>query len=320
LDTSYMRQRFEGLYEFAAQYAQDMAHAEWFSALRDKGPFGAVRRAMTSQQLNSLITASARYGDRWASIVGGWTVYKKFLNETGNKTLALQQAVRAIEDTQQSMDPGKLPVAFNRSDVPNRLLTIFQRTPTIYLDQYLRMWEAKKAGRIDNAQFIRSMITYHVWIPLFEVMMTTGQGPQDTPWQTGLAMVAGPFAYALILGQALTSIAAGVVEGASDNEAEIPQYLKDTSSSTLVGSFTRDITKAIKTATEFLRYPDFETMWTATKAVGQVGDVGPLPTGWLIQTPEAIYDIFMSGDTDTMIEGVKLLMGYSETRAKAGSK
>lgn len=320
LDTSYMRQRFEGLYEFAAQYAQDMAHAEWFSALRDRGPAGAVRRAMTSQQLNSLITASARYGDRWASVVGGWTVYKKFLSETGNKTLALERAIRAIEDTQQSMDPGKLPVAFNRSDVPNRLLTIFQRTPTIYLDQYLRMWEAKKAGRIDNAQFIRSMITYHVWIPLFEVMMTTGQGPQDTPWQTGLAMAAGPFAYALILGQALTSIAAGVVEGATDNEAEIPQYLKDTSSSTLVGSFTRDITKAIKTATEFMRYPDFENMWTATKAAGQVGDISPLPTGWLIQTPEAIYDIFMSGDTDTMIEGVKLLMGYSETRAKAGSK
>jgi hypothetical protein len=277
LDTEYMRLRFSGMFDFAARYAEDMAHAEYFSSLRKNSIGGKLRRAAASQTVHQLVTASARYGDRWASVVGGWAVYSKVLKETGNTNEAIRAAQNAIEETQQPIDPGRLPVAFNRADLPNRLLTIFKRTTTAYLDQYHRMWRAKRAGRISNKQFIRSMLAYHVWIPMFEVMVTTGKPPWETLGQTGVAMAAGPLAYHLIWQQMILSMISGVAEGLSDDEADIPPYMKDVSESTLIGSFARDTTKFMKSLAEMVEYPDFETMWDATKAAGGVGDISPVP-------------------------------------------
>lgn len=314
LDTAYMRQRYEGLYEFAVQYAQDMAHAEYFSSFKDKGVLGPIRRALSSQTVHNLVTWSARFGDRAASVVGGWAMYQKILKETGNVNAAIAEAIHVIEETQQTQDPGKLPVAFTRGDsLPGRLLTIFKRTQAIYFDTYIRMHKAHNDGRISHAQFIRAMLTWHFWVPIFEVMVTSGEPPWETPAETTIAVLAGPLSMALIFGQMVASIIAGVVEGISDEGEELPAYLKDVSDSTLVGSFARDLVKLSKKIVEMVQYPDYETMWGGWKAAMGVAEVGPVPTGWLAgQAPEGIYTM-LEGD---FYRGAKKVLGYPESRTK----
>ncbi|MFA5186898.1 MAG: hypothetical protein WC551_10500 [Patescibacteria group bacterium] len=314
LDTAYMRQRFQGMFEYGVQYVEDIARQEWFRTLKDDSKAGKVRQALASKQMHNLITASSRYGDRWASVVGGWSVYKEALSQGIEKTTATKLAIRAIEDTQQSMDPGKAPVAFGRNDLPSRLLTLFQRTPAIYFDQYLRMWEDKKSGKINNEQFIRQMATFHLWIPMFEALVTAGD---FEPWEMGLAVAAGPFAYHVIFAQFIRAVIAGVMEGASDNEAELPAYLKEGSDGSLISSATRDATKALKAVFAMVNDgPDYDNMWGGWKAASRIGDMTPLPTSWLAQTPEGVYDLLQL-DPDSMRSGMMKLIGYPESRTKS---
>jgi hypothetical protein len=299
-ETSYMKERFAGLYEMAVLYVQEQSQA-------GKGKGGV------SKQLHDVFTSFPRYGDRFASIGVGWMIYRDRMKKGMGQTEAIQEAIRAIDQTQQSMDQGKTPLAFNRADLPSRLLTIFARTPAIYLDRYLNTWKAFRAGRITKAQWLRSMVMYHVTIPLFEVAVTAGDWE---PWETALAMFAGPYAYHLIIGQTIRSIVAGAMEGLSDGEAELPFYLKDASNTTLIGSMARDVLKlGREIAKAFDTWPDYETMWGAWKALGKVGDFGPVPTGWLSRTPEGIYEM-LQGDPESIINGAKTVAGWPESRTK----
>lgn len=308
LDTEYMNLRFAGMFDFAAKYAEDMTHAEYFSSVRKHRLLGKLRRAATSKMVHDLVTASARYGDRWASVVGGLAVYQQTLEQTGDKNQAILAAQNAIEETQQPINPARLPPSYSRKDLPNLLLHIYRRTTGSYLDQYMRIQTAFKNKRIPLSDWTRKMLAFHVLIPLFEVMISTGRMPWNTLPQTGIAMVAGPLAYSLIFQQTILSILAGLAEGFTDDEIDIPPFMKNVSDSTLLGSFTRDASKMIKSVSKLMRYPDFETMWGAWKDIGQVGELGPIPTGWLAQTPEAIYDL-LQGD---FIAAIKRLSGYSD--------
>lgn len=311
LDTAYMRQRYEGLYEFSVKWAQEIAQAEHFSSLKDNSILGPIRKAISSRKVNDLMTLSARFGDRWASVIGGWAMYKKSLKETGSETAAVGAAIRAIEETQQSMDPGRLPVAFGRNSLPDRLLTTFQRTPSIYLDQYVRFWKDVNAGRIDKAQFVRTMLTYHVWVPLFETAITVASSPLSL--RGAITMAAGPMAYHLILGNAVTAITAGLAKYFSDSDEELPQYFSEGSSSTLLASFFRDVKNAGKEVGKFLQEPDWEGLWKTIKGTAQVGDLSKIPTGWLSQGVEGVYNI-LEGDFES---GAKRLLGYSDSAIEA---
>jgi len=324
-DTDYMKERFAGLYEMAVLYIQEQSRA-------------GKMKGSTSKQIHDFFTIAPRYGDRFASAAVGWMIYRHRMSKTltardmqmieeiqadqpelssdeARKVFAAQEAVRAIDATQQSMDQGKTPLAFNRSDLWNRLMTIFQRTTAIYFDRYMNVHKAFRAGRMSRKDFIRSMLTYHVYVPLFEVAVTAGDWE---PWETALAMVTGPFSYHLILGQTIRSIAAGLMEGISDGEADLPFYLKDSTNTTLIGSMIRDVTKLGKEIAKVAdTWPDYETMWSAGKAAGKAADaVSPVPTGWLARVPEGVYDLF-SADPETMINGAKKIAGWPESRTKS---
>jgi hypothetical protein len=331
LDTSYMRLRFEGMYEFAVQYAKDIAHAEHFSTFKDNSVLGPLRRAVTSKTFNDLMTASARYGDRWASVVGGWAVYQKTLKETGNVNVAIDKAINSVEETQQSMDPGRLPVAFSKTDLVNRLLTVFQRTPTIFYDQYIRMQKAYwasgqegvegvknilgKPSRMTTPQYIRAMVTWHIWVPIFEATVTSWANPfdDDNKWATGTAMLAGPFAMHILLGRFISSLTMDVVNHLSGGEAAIPGYLKDINNRTLLESFASEVQKAVKTSLAMLDQPDVDMMWDWIRAVGQAGDVAsPVPSGWATNIAYGIYELF----TGEGIDGIKNIIGIPQSQIK----
>ncbi len=324
-DTAYMKERFAGLYEMAVLYIQEQSRA-------------GKMEGSTSKKIHDFFTSAPRYGDRMASIAVGWMIYRDRMSRTltprdmqkiaeiradqpklsedeARAVYAVQEAVNAIDATQQSMDQGKTPLKFSSSDFFHRLLTLFQRTTAIYFDRYMNVHKAFRAGRMSRKDFIRSMFTYHVYIPLFEVAVTAGDWE---PWETALAMVTGPFSYHLIIGQTIRSIAAGLMEGISDGEADLPFYLKDSTNTTLIGSMIRDVTKLGKEIAKVVdTWPDYKAMWDATKAAGKVADtVSPVPTGWLARVPEGIYDLF-SADPETMINGAKKIAGWPESRTKS---
>jgi len=300
LDTQYMRTRFEGLYDIAVRYIEEMTKT------------GKVRSSV-NETIHKLTTAMPRYGDRIASVAVGWMIYRDRVAQGKSKEDAVIAAMSAIEDSQQSMDPGKTPVAYNRSTFFNRLLTLFRRTPGIYLDRYIRMHKDRAAGRISNKQFIRSMITFHAWIPLFEVLITAGKFEKD---ETLLAMAAGPLAYHLIIGGLIRSVVAAVYEGVADG-SDIPFYLRDADDSTLVGSFTRDVIKTVRGIAKTMERPDFENMWEAVEGASSAVEViTPGPASYVTENIiHGIYDI-LQGETKDVITGFKKLAGYSEFRAK----
>jgi len=335
-DTSYMQERLAGLYEMAVLYVQEMTRTgDW-----QKRPFN--NPWWTNKQIHDFFTSAPRYGDRMASIAVGWMIYRdrmsrtltprdvqkiaeiranqpKLSDEEAHAVYAVQEGIDAIDATQQSMDSGKLPIVASRSDLPSRLLTLFQRATMQYFDRYMNAHRMYAAKRISTKQFIRSMLVYHVYIPILEVAVTAGDWE---PWETALAMIAGPFSYHVIIGQAVRAMIAGLIEGISDNEADLPFYLKDVSNTHLIGSMTRDVIRFGKEIAKALdetinNGPDFETMWSAAKAGAKVAEIKmPYPTGYLARAAEGVYDVFMQGPEE-MMNSIKKIAGWPESRTKS---
>jgi hypothetical protein len=231
--------------------------------------------------------------------------------KTNDPVASVKAAIEAIDNTQQSMDTGKVPVAFNRSNLPSRLMTIFQRSQAIYLDRYLRTWKAFTSGRITKGEFIRTMVTYHVWVPLFESLVTAGGIEKD---ELALAMVAGPLSYHLIIGLLVRTLIAGAID-LMDEEA-LPAYMRELGAPTLLDSMRRDITNVGRAVYKILESPDYETMWGGWKAAADAAEmVTAVPTGWLARTPEAFYTM-AQGDPESMMRGFKKLAGWSDARTK----
>jgi len=188
-----------------------------------------------------------------------------------------------------------------------------------YFDRYMNVHRMYRAKRISTKQFIRSMLVYHVYIPILDTLVTAGDWE---PWETGLAMLSGPFAYHVIIGQAVRAMIAGLIEGISDNEADLPFYLKDVSNTHLVGSMTRDVIRfgkeIAKTLEEtYANGPDFETMWGAAKAGAKVAEIGtPYPTGYITRAAEGAYELFSQGPEE-MMNSIKKIAGWPESRTQA---
>jgi len=309
LDTHYFKSRFTGMFDYAVKYSQDIAHAEYFSMVRKAGVLGKIRQKLASQAVHQLVTSSARYGDRAGSLIVGWTMYQKTLKATGDTKAAIAEAIRVVEETQQPINPGLKPVAFGRTDLPNRLLTLFNATTSSYLDQYQRINRAHKAGRISHKDWVRAMLAFHVWVPLIEGMITTGQMPWETAQYTLGLMATGPYAYYLIIGRALQALTTGLISHFVDGEDEIPFYALDVTNGDLITSFFRDTQKAGKAMLEAVEYMDLEAVWGGWKAIAKAGDaLVPVPVGWIATTPEAVFEI-LTGDFEA---GLKRLIGYSD--------
>lgn len=297
-DTKYMQERYKGMYDIAVLFIREQAK---------KGSF----KGDVSQRLHDLFTIMPRYGDLLASVLTGWMVYRHQMTKTNNPVQSSMAAIRAIDDTQQSMNHGKVPMIYNKPGVLNRLFIIFQRQVGIFLDRYLRAWRGFLKGQVSKREWIRTMLTYHIWIPLVETLITAGRFERD---ETLFNMAMGPLGYYLIIGQCLRSIAAGVAEGITGGAADLPAFLKDQADTTLVGSFTRQVLQAGREAARLLSYPDYEYMWQTVRAGAKVAEAfQPLPTGWLIKVPEAIYEL-LQGTPDDIIKGAKRLAGWTDAR------
>jgi len=320
-ETAYWKKRYSGDFDLQSAIAQEQARFDWFAA-KGKDPLSVVKKFGSSKMLHDVLTAPALFGDMHASLIGGWAVFRAELARQGTpltpegKKLAVSKAIdaanAAIEHTQQPMNYALLPNKFSETDLMSRLVTVFNRTPAKYLDNILRIWELKKQGKMTNPEFIRSVLTYHVWIPLFDMVLSAGA------WKTGEAigsLLAGPFQNMLIVGQAVKAVAMSLVDEITQGEMDINKNIQGNVGGNLITSLAADVAKIPKKIMDFLQYPDYETMWPAAKAISKVADAGPIPASWTLRSIEGVYEL-LSMEPELMIEGIKQILGYSESRAK----
>ena len=305
--TKALQNRFNGAFDMAVSFIKEF---------EQKG----VPPNKVSHFLHNMFTAMPKYGDKVASILVGMTKYRYEMSKIKGEPTAqdIANAVKAgvltVEETQQSMDYGKAPVAYNRSDWLSSLTVKFQRTQGQYLDRYIRLWKNKAAGRISNAEFIKGLMAWHVWVPLMDGLVTTAG---LSTGELSLGMLTGPFAYHLIIGSAIRAMLAGLLDYLDDDdELVLPSYLKEAGSSTLVESFARDTNKLLNSVYAAFEEPDFESMWKVTKAAGDVAEIAsPVPAGWLARGAEGIFDMLIEEDPMAKISGALLSIGVTENRA-----
>jgi hypothetical protein len=299
LDTAYMQERWLGAFDQAAKMAEDMARFGVFSQQGKLDPGGVLKKLGTNKILQEWITLSTRLGDRGPSLLGGWTVYQKVLAQTGDKTAALAAAIKMIEEVNGSLDPGKSAEVYQRTDFVSTLFRLFTRSTSIYLDRYVRMHKAFAAGQLTKAQYAKGLALYHVWIPMFTSMVAMGAGAKFDDDEIKTMMLAGPLSYHLLLGGAFKGLAAGLLAVSGLNEKFASGYDQ---SGDLLDGYVQDVTSLSRKMVTLLQEFDFEDGWAAVAAVGKVGDVTPLPIGYISRQPEALMKILEGYWTEGIME------------------
>lgn len=309
LDTAYMKERWLGAFDQAAQLAEQTARYAAFNQPGKWDPRGIIRKLGTNKVLHEWMSISTRFGDRAPSVVGGWAVYTKVLEQTGDKVKAVAAAVKMIEEVNGSLDPAKSAEIYGRRDFQTTLFKVFTRSTSIYLDRYLRMHKAFYAGQITKAQYAKGLALYHVWIPMFTSMVAMGAGANFDKDEMKTMMLAGPLAYYLLIGSMFKMMAAGVLQASGLNEKFAAGY---DSGGDILDGMARDMRSAFSKIQDAMEYQDAENMWAAVAAAGKVGDISPIPVGYLSRLPEATMKI-MQGDWP---EGLMEAVGYSSAATK----
>jgi hypothetical protein len=309
LDTGYMQERWLGAFDQASKMAEDMARFGVFSKQGKLDPGGVLKKIGTNKMLQEWITLSTRLGDRAPSLLGGWTVYQKVLNQTGDKVAAVTAAIKMIEEVNGSLDPGKSAEIYQGNDMLSTLFKLFTRSTSIYLDRYVRMHKAFAAGQISKGQYAQGLALYHFWIPMFTSMVAMGAGANFDDEELWVMMAAGPLAYHLLLGMMFKGAAAGVLQVSGLNEKFAIGY---DNTGNLIDGYIQDVNSMSRKIVAAMESPDFEEMWAAVAAAGKAGDITPLPVGYISRMPEAMYKILEGYWT----EGIMEMMGYSSAATK----
>jgi len=307
-DTDYFKERFAGMYDYAVRYIEDMSQAEYFSALKDT-KFGKIRKGLASPIIHKWATMMAKLGDRGGSLAVGWMVYRTTMAKNGgDSTAAISRAIQVVEETQQAMDPGRLPVSTGRTNLVSTLMNAFKRTTLGYLDQYLRLNRAFMNGRVSKERWLKGMMVFHILIPLFEQAVTTGELPWKNPSQMVGGMLSGPLAYHLLWGNFIAAVVSGLASKFFDDD-NVPSYVMDVSDDTLLVSFTRDLQRAGNGINKAWDEPDFENMWGGLKDIIAPLDASPIPLKWMIEQPETLWELFEEGD---VLSAAKRFGGWSD--------
>lgn len=310
LDTGYMKERWLGAFDQAAKMAEETSRYAAFQQQGKFDPRGILRKSGTSKVLHEWMSISTRFGDRAPSVVGGWAVYQKVLEQTSDPKAAVEAAIKMIEEVNGSLDPGKSAEIYSRKDFVSTLFKLFTRSTSIYLDRYLRMHKAAMSGQITKAEYAKGLALYHVWIPMFTSAVAMGAGGRFDDDEMKTMMLAGPLSYHLFVGAMFKSLAAAMLQMSGLNDSFAAGYQQG---GDMLDGVTSDFNSARKHVMEALEYPDVENMWKAVAYSGKTFDMLPLPLGYISRQPEALQKILEGYWT----QGIMEMMGYSSAATKA---
>ena len=146
---------------------RDIATSESFAIFRKNPTF-----------LNALMLM-VRLGDKGAIYLGGWSVYRHALKQTGSHDQALKIFEETTKKTQQSPDIDELS-DFQRGGSWARLFTMFTSSQNQYFRREVGAIRGLINGRVTPKEFTKKIAIYHFLLPmLFQWVVDFGRWNKD---------------------------------------------------------------------------------------------------------------------------------------------
>lgn len=152
-------------------------------------PSAIGRKIPVHQDVVTFTMAPIIIGDRGAIYMGGWSLYKKVLAETGDPKLAMQVFEEVTDTTQQSADIDQLS-AIQRGNAFMKATTGFLTSPLQYMRKEVHavINFAKSDKRpADMQNLVTSLFIFHVGMPLlYQFISSGGNLDDDDIWRIGI--------------------------------------------------------------------------------------------------------------------------------------
>lgn len=121
----------------------------------------------------------AKYGDRFAIILGGWPVYRYHFEKTGDHQKAVEEFTKFATRTQQSSYLSQLS-SWQRGNSLQRLFTLFTSAQNQYLRQEIAAVRDGLKGRLTPVQMAKKLAIYHLILPnLFQYIANFGHWDEE---------------------------------------------------------------------------------------------------------------------------------------------
>lgn len=114
----------------------------------------------------NMLMFNVKFGDMGAIIIGGYPVYKYHRTQGLSHEEALKRFESVTESTQQSADISQQS-SWQRGGSFAKLFTMFMSSPNQYLRKEIGAIRNFAAGRMDAKQFAKTMLIYHIILPMF---------------------------------------------------------------------------------------------------------------------------------------------------------
>ena len=262
----------------------------------------------TRPSFTNALMFNIKLGDMGAIIMGGWPVYKyhfqRLQKEGMSSEAAHKEAIRLFESvtesTQQSSDLSEQS-EWQRGGSFAKMFTMFKSSPNQYLRKEIGAIRNIAAGRISGKQFLKTMMIYHLILPMF-FQWVSDRFTWDEDEQLR-AMTLGALNGYFILGDALDFMLRKAFE-MQTFDLGIP-----------IWSAPEDLSKAID-----LLDPDdldSESFFRAIRGLaGGVGAIIGQPVKQVVDVTKGFSDT-LSGEYE---KGIAELMGWSPFKAEKAAE
>jgi hypothetical protein len=262
-----------------------------------------------SQQVEDILFAAIRLGDRFPIYAGGWAIYKNAKKQGFGDEVAYQMVSDAINSTQQSVDIDKMS-GMQRSGAIGRTLTMFMTSRMSLLRGELRAIRQRPIGlggrgKISYREFGKRMAYYHFVIPMMIQYISSG-----FEWEEDRMLVAatlGQLNSFVIFGDMLMSAAASI-------------YGDDTFGRNLANEIplakvTAELYKGVADALG-KNTSATEELEALRDVMGAVGKLSGVPADQVMNIVSGINNV-NKGNHE---QGMKQIFGFSEKVAETSSK
>ena len=138
--------------------------------------------AMKSQEFQLMVKVPSlknkmmfmtRFGDMGAIMLGGWSVYKSVLAETGSEAKAMEAFEDAASSAQQSADLSQLSV-WQKGGSFAKLFTMFTTSQNQYFRKEMGAIRGLLTGRGTITENAKKIVLYHFILPMFFQFVASG--------------------------------------------------------------------------------------------------------------------------------------------------
>lgn len=187
----------------------------WQNALKEIQILGNSeqgQRFIKNKRFLDSLMIMTKLGDTGAIILGGWPVYKYYLDKTGSKEKALLMFERITDSTQQSSNFQNISSLAQKGQL-GALVTQFMNSPNQYFNkEYMAIRNLLK-GRGSKKQALKTIAIYHFVLPMFFQFVADGLDFDEE--NQAKAAILGSFNGLFLVGEGIHSLITAAIGGDS---------------------------------------------------------------------------------------------------------